>query len=602
MTVPQRALSVKAQLRLAFLLVFFMLFGAALVVDNRMRVVNDQSTEMAANWMPSIVAVNAINTATSDFRIAEGLHILSTTDEEMTRHEQTMERLSKEIADWRIKYKALISSEEERALYQSFTRKYDEYLAASKATRALSRRNQNAEAAAQLKKSGVLFDSMSDELIKLVKLNTEGGEKASASGDVIYADSRTLLLWIGAGMFLLVSVLPWMLERRIVPREGRKPDASSLARELLSLHYRKPALLLIGMTALMVLTVSFLSHRLFSGLTVELENENLTLVRSAVDYNLQNAQIRALSRAEAVADLPRARALLAARDRAGLLAEFRRMFQTQSDKYGVAQSQFHVQPATSFLSLHAPEVFGEDLSKSRPMLVTANRDRLPQAGFSITHSGPGIFGVAPMFDEANRHIGSFETGVTLEDLGDGLKNALGLEVTVFVDEDSLWENAKGLNKSVFSAQNRAGQYIRYYSTNAALMKELVASADLNDPDAQYSRKAGGDHYGVVLVPIYTDSGEVKVVIAAAKDLGSLRSGENRSVVWQVLMAVVSIVVLAGCILVVIRGTLAEAIREQLAPVPSSDGSGPTPRSDAPAVVAAAPPGPVPPHEGDKALS
>lgn len=559
MSASQRNLSIKAQLRLAFLLILCLLAGSALLVENRLRVVNEQSTEMAANWMPSIIAVNAINTATSDFRIAEGLHILSTTDAEMTGHEQTMARLAKEIAGWRVKYKALISSEEERALYQSFTRKYDEYLAASKKTLALSRRNQNVQAASQLKSSGLLFDSMSDELLKLVKLNTDGGEKASAQGDVIYAETQTMMLWLGAVALLLVTVLPWVLERRIVPRVGSKPAPSSLASELLSLHYRRPTLVLIVMTALMVITVSVLSQRLFSGLTVKVEEDQLSLVRSAVNYSLQNAQIRALSRAEMVADLPRARALLAAGDRAGLLTEFRRMFQTQNDKYGVDQAQFHLSPATSFLNLHTPEVFGEDLSKSRPMLVTANRERLPQAGFSITNSGPGIFGVAPMFDDANRHIGSFETGVTLVDVGDGLKNALGLEVTVFVDEDALWENAKGLDKAVFSAQNRAGQYIRYYSTNAALMKELVATADLNDPSIQYTRSASGDHYGVVLTPLYSDSGQVKGVVAAAKELGSLRSDESRSVVWQILMAVISIVVLAGGILIVIRGTLAESL-------------------------------------------
>lgn len=557
---PNQSLSIRAQLRIAFLLVFAVFVGASLLVDNRLRVVNDKSTEMASNWMPSIVAVNAINTATSDMRATEGLHILSTEPEEMTRHEQTIERLAKEIADWRTKYKAMISSEEERALYQSFTRKYEEYLEASKQAMALSRRNQNEQAAAQLKASGLIFDNMSDELIKLVKLNTTGGEAASNEGDEIYAESRTLLLWVAGAMLLLVSVLPWVLERRILPRVARLPVAEALKRHLLSVHSRKPALLLIAVTVVSVVTVAWLSNRLFSGLTLNVEQEQLSLVRSAVDYNLQTAQVRALSRAEAVADLPRARALLAARDRPGLLAEFGRWFQTQSDKYGTSQAQFHLAPATSFLNLHAPQTHGDDLSKSRPMVVSTNRDRLPQAGFSITASGPGLFGVAPMFDAANVHIGSFETGVSMEELGNSLKDALNLEIAVFVDEDALWENAKGLDKAVFSAQNRAGQYIRYFSTNSALMKQLVNSTDLTDPEAQYGRKASGSRYGVVLVPIRVGSGEVKGIIAAARDMGSLHADEGRSVVWQILMAVISIVILAGFILIVIRGVLAEAIQ------------------------------------------
>ena len=129
---PSQRLSVRVQLRIAFFLIFAAFLGVSLLVDNRMRIINDKSTEMAANWMPSIVAVNAINTATSDMRAAEALHILSNEDAEMGQQEELIARLAKEIADQRTKYKALISSEEERALYQSFTRKYDEYLEASK--------------------------------------------------------------------------------------------------------------------------------------------------------------------------------------------------------------------------------------------------------------------------------------------------------------------------------------------------------------------------------------------------------------------------------------------------------------------------------------
>lgn len=553
-----RPLSVRTQLRIAFLIVFVVLLFSAFLIDNRLRVINDKSTEIAENWMPSTIAINAINTATSDYRVAEGLHILSTDASSMDHYEKDMARLTGEISEWCAKYKPLISSEEERALYQSFTRKYDQYLEASQQTIAASRHNDNTNAAAKLKKSGDLFNDMSDELIKLVKLNQRGGETASLEGDELYADSRQILYWLGGSVFLLVMVLPWVLERRIVPREHR--PTHSRAQQLLTLHYRKPTALLIVVSAINVISVSVISHHLFTGMTVAVESEQLAAVRSAVAYDLKSTEHKALSRAEAIADLPQARKLLAEKNREGLLSEFRAMFQTQSDKYGIVQAQFHLLPATSFLNLYAPEVFGEDLSKSRPMLLTANRELTPQSGFAITNTGPGIFGVAPVFDQKKEHIGSFETGLTLEGICDDLRYSLNLETAIFVDEDALWSNAKGIDKAIFSAQNRAGQYIRYYSTNAALMKQLVATADLNNPQAQYDREINGTHYGIVLTPIQDDSGEVKAVIAAATDLSALRSGEGRSVVWQALMAFISILILVGFILIVVRGVLWSSIK------------------------------------------
>lgn len=550
-------LTAKTQLRLVFLAIFVVLVGAALLVDHRMRVINEKSTETAENWMPSIVAVNAINTATSDYRAAEGLHILSTDEAAMDRYEKEMDRLIKEIADWRAKYKALISSEEERALYLSFSRKYDDYVEASKQTVALSRRNANEQAAAQLKASGRVFDDMSDELIKLVKLNTQGGEASSAEGDVVYADSQLMLYWMGGGMFVLGVVMVFVLERRIFPGEAKQ--SRSRARELLSLHRRAPSAVLIVATGITLITVSVLSNRLFTGMTSSTETDELSLIGEAVEYNLHSTEKDALSKAESVADLPSVRALLAAHDRTKLLAELQAMFQTQTNKYGIAQAQFHVPPATAFLSLHSPEVFGEDLSKSRPIILTANREQLPQSGFSITAAGPGMFGVAPMFDEASKHIGSFEVGLTFERICDDLHSALNMEVAIYVDEDALWSHGKGLDKAIFSAQNRAGRYIRYYATNSGLMKKLVGAPDLDDPRAKYGRKIDGVHYGVVLTPIRDDSGEVRAVIAAAKDLTSLRAGEGQSLVWQALMATVSIVILAGLILIVVRGVLVDAI-------------------------------------------
>ncbi len=341
-------MSIKAHLHLAFLCIFVILFSIGLLVDQRLRVINNQSTEMAANWMPSIVTINAINTATSDYRAMEGLHVLSTSDSEMTRFEKELERLKNEIAELRKKYKALISSDEERALYQSFIRKYDDYLKSSEVSLALSRQNENAKAAAQLKASGEVFDDMSGELVKLVTLNTQGGAQASTEGDTIYANSRTLLLAMSIAMLALLAVIAWMLGRRISPpvsaaenvpqwpgidRSGRtatsggRPHASGALR-----FWRTAPTLLIIAVAVMVISVSVISNRIFGGMTASTEAEQLSLMRSILETNIKSTETRALARAEMIADLPRTKALLAARDRAGLLAEYREMYETPNTK------------------------------------------------------------------------------------------------------------------------------------------------------------------------------------------------------------------------------------------------------------------------------
>src|SRR5690242_2219602 len=170
---------------------------------------------------------------------------------------------------------------------------------------------------------------------------------------------------------------------------------------------RSAPLALISVTALVVVTASIVSSLLFTNMISTVEEKQFSLMHSIVAFSLKGAEDRALARAAMIADLPRTRALFAAQDRAGLVAEYSKMFAEQKDKYGVDQAQFHSVPATSFLRLNDPQNFGDDLSKFRPMVVAVNRDQIARKGFAIARSGPAIFGVVPVFDPQDKHIGSF---------------------------------------------------------------------------------------------------------------------------------------------------------------------------------------------------
>ncbi len=314
--------------------------------------------------------------------------------------------------------------------------------------------------------------------------------------------------------------------------------------------------LLISAAIIIVISVSIISNLIFSGMATSVEEGQLTLMKSIVSFNLQGAEGRALARAAMIADMPRTKELFAAQDRAGLLAEYEPMFQQQQEKYGVDQAQFHLAPATSFLRLQNPDKFGDDLTKFRPMVVAVNRDLVAKKGFAIARTGPAIFGVVPVFDVNHKHIGSFEIGIAFAGILDSLKAAYNLELAVFIKEEPLKAFATGIEPAVFSDQNRLGQYIRYHSTNAALIQALVIDSDLNAANgSEYVREALGVTYGVTVIPLRNAAGDALGMVVVAKDFSSSRSAQSRSMVWQILMALFAIVLLAGVILIVIRGIL-----------------------------------------------
>ena len=188
-----------------------------------------------------------------------------------------------------------------------------------------------------------------------------------------------------------------------------------------------------------------------------------------------------------------------------------------------------------------------------------------------------------MFDPKDKHIGSFEVGIAFDRVLDDLKNAYGIEMAIFIDETSLHEFAKGVDPGIFSDQNRVGKFIRFHSTSAAVFQSLVSDKDLGATEnTQYTREALGTPYGIVLVPLRDGAGQVVGMVAATSDFSASRSSMRRSFLWQALLALFSIILLAGVILIVIRGTLLrplEVITARFGTLSTKDESEEIPEAD-----------------------
>jgi len=210
-------LSLKAKLTLSF--AFLIMITAALGVFSlwQMGNINAKSTEIASNWLPSVDAVNRLNTATSELRIAEFQHLTLTDPSQMAAWDDAAKEAIATIAELRQKYEALISSPEEHAIYDSFSDQFDRFLTQHAKGFALSANNQN-DLALQVYNGEALqlFKDFSANLVKLVDMNTVGGELASAEGDEQYSQATMLsiiamivaaIAGIGIALFLVNDVM-----------------------------------------------------------------------------------------------------------------------------------------------------------------------------------------------------------------------------------------------------------------------------------------------------------------------------------------------------------------------------------------------------------
>jgi methyl-accepting chemotaxis protein len=206
-------LSIATRLKASLGLLTAMLLGVAALALWQMGVMRASTQELETNWLPSVEHVNQMNTATSDFRVAEFQHVLNTDARAMTGIEKTLTNV---LATFEANHKAyvqLISSAEERTLYEAFAAEWKHYLQIHDQVLALSRNNDNDKAQALLEGVGSkVFDHSSDTLDKLIELNHHGAVAESKASDSAYATARNSMAVASvAALVLALASALWLV-------------------------------------------------------------------------------------------------------------------------------------------------------------------------------------------------------------------------------------------------------------------------------------------------------------------------------------------------------------------------------------------------------
>jgi len=132
--------------------------------------------------------------------------------------------------------------------------------------------------------------------------------------------------------------------------------------------------------------------------------------------------------------------MLAEGNREGLVKKYLSFYKNIKDEHGIQQFQFHTPPATSFLRLHKPEKFGDDLSSFRQTVIEANKLKKPIVGLEVGRGGPGLRAVYPVFYEG-QHYGTVEYGGSIYKSLESLAGTFGLDYIIGIKEQ-VFQNAK----------------------------------------------------------------------------------------------------------------------------------------------------------------
>jgi len=171
------------------------------------------------------------------------------------------------------------------------------------------------------------------------------------------------------------------------------------------------ALALAGTALLAVAVTTTANMWVADGMSEQAFEQKLAGLRAQLVDAIDAEAKRALSMATAVAENTAVQEAFAARDRERLASYFVPQFQKMSEQHGARQFQFHLAPATSFLRVHKPEKFGDDLSSFRFTVVEVNTKGQPISGLERGVAGLGMRGVVPVLYNGVQ-TGSVEFGLS----------------------------------------------------------------------------------------------------------------------------------------------------------------------------------------------
>ena len=222
-------LKISTRLAGAFGLLVLLLVGLAVAAYSQLSSIHDDTLDLADKWLPSVQVVNQMEAQATINRVVVATHILNTDEAAMGGIEQEITQGRDKLAKQRQTYEKLISSPEEKRLYEEFSAAWKKYAETNDKVLAHSRKNESDQARALLQgESRQNYVAAMALLDKLVELNGAGAEQSKAASERSYSVALTTL-FVTAALAIAVAVVAalWLI-RSITGPLARAVHAADL--------------------------------------------------------------------------------------------------------------------------------------------------------------------------------------------------------------------------------------------------------------------------------------------------------------------------------------------------------------------------------------
>ncbi|NOT17516.1 MAG: SpoIIE family protein phosphatase [Sulfuriferula sp.] len=253
---------------------------------------------------------------------------------------------------------------------------------------------------------------------------------------------------------------------------------------------------------------------------VQDETRELSLIGQAFNTELLTLNSFALGLATEVAHNGQVQFAMATQNRALLQKTVMPGYKALKVRLEIPQYQFHLPPAISFLRVHKPDQFGDDLSSFRQMVVKANQQHISLNGLEVGRAGVGARGIAPIAFQG-AHVGTVEFGF---DLGPAFLHALKQRYQVD------WQVVLAKRAAEVATFNqktlRVGNVVLQSTTLAQPLITQQSDFKMRDQGYYSLVSQSGRDYRVLTLPLRSYSGEVIGWVEIFKDRSAVVAARN----------------------------------------------------------------------------
>ncbi len=229
-------------------------------------------------------------------------------------------------------------------------------------------------------------------------------------------------------------------------------------------------------------------------------------------------------------------------------------FKVMKKDFHARQFQFHTPPATSFLRVHKPQKFGDDLSSFRKTVIATNRTKQNVVGLEKGVAGLGVRGISPVFYKGE-HIGSVEFGMSFgQPFFDSFKEKYDVDIALLLKRDSGFE-------SFASTMGEGGIFTDSELSQAMSQPVLKESIHNGTPVATYGYRVD-DFNGNAI-------GVMEIVLDRSHYLAATNNARNIAVMIGIISLVVGLLI-AAVVARLIGGPLCKAV-EAMNEIAEGDG-------------------------------